>query len=807
MKTIYRKISVLLALIMTVVFLPQPVQASSPVWDGSVAEGFASGTGTIKDPYLIETPAQLAYLASEINGVSGNDMLRHSVYRLNADLDLGSVSWIPIGTGSAPRNFCGTFIGAGHTISNLKVSNQTYAGLFGNVAGANICDLIIQNADVTSVNSAAGTAGALLGSTGNSSRICNVHALNSTVKGKISGGIVGMDAAGSGYTTTICRSSLRDSAVSAFSSGVAGGILGGRSSSGGAAEIEGCYTKGGSVSALSGHAGGISGGTGSTANSTSGPIRMADCYNSAAVSSTSSAPSYSVGTGGILGYNKNTYSTVERCVNLGEIKTNAGATNNKRFAGGIIGYNIGATVSECVNAGTISLNGSTGNTTVTELAALDGYGHKAQYSYFLASSLPEKQTNVTINRNGTPVASEADLITQLNAIVRNHENWTIQESGYPTLKKCCENESHSCSCGCYCSYHEEVTPPHEHVDQDGDGKCDECGACLHEHDKNGYCIHEGCTHDEECCPKKQGGDEEDQKQNAPGMNKRADKTTASAGEIITYTLRSNVPDYLYRYIDLSTGTITPYEICIHDAMDASLIYQGDLTIIVGETPLASDLYTVEQGCADGCSFHVLMDLTEIYAAGNYFTYADLIHSPAITLTYSARVKDKETYGILTNTAHVEYEGTSSASATATTDVYAIEIEKVEELTGDALRGAQFTLYADEACTQPVASLESDENGLALAGGLKEGTYYLKETKAPEGFIRQTAEIRIELKDLQASGNLFRYKFRNAKIPSAGGTGIMIYTIGGTLLIGAAFLLLFCSRRRKDKEEDEEVRQA
>ena len=37
-----------------------PATAASGVWDGTIAESYAGGTGTEADPYLIETPQQLA---------------------------------------------------------------------------------------------------------------------------------------------------------------------------------------------------------------------------------------------------------------------------------------------------------------------------------------------------------------------------------------------------------------------------------------------------------------------------------------------------------------------------------------------------------------------------------------------------------------------------------------------------------------------------------------------------------------------------------------------------------------------------
>ena len=47
---------------------------------------------------------------------------------------------------------------------------------------------------------------------------------------------------------------------------------------------------------------------------------------------------------------------------------------------------------------------------------------------------------------------------------------------------------------------------HEHKDENGDGYCDTDHECMHEKDRDGYCIVDGCTHPHEgdgaCCPKK-----------------------------------------------------------------------------------------------------------------------------------------------------------------------------------------------------------------------------------------------------------------------------------------------------------------
>lgn len=51
-----------------------------------------------------------------------------------------------------------------------------------------------------------------------------------------------------------------------------------------------------------------------------------------------------------------------------------------------------------------------------------------------------------------------------------------------------------------------------------------------------------------------------------------------------------------------------------------------------------------------------------------------------------------------------------------------------------LPGAEFTLYADEACTKPLAVKTTDSSGVMIFDEIKDRTdYWFKETKAPEGY--------------------------------------------------------------------------
>ena len=149
------------------------VKTSADVWDGeAVADGFASGSGTEADPYLIETAAQLVYFRNQVDaGVT----YAGKFVKLNKDIDLYGIPFDPIGFGywkegkiedGVDKNtvFMGTFDGGNHTIYNLyqncweldpdKTNYSTYtystagAGLFASIKDATIKNLAISGAEV-----------------------------------------------------------------------------------------------------------------------------------------------------------------------------------------------------------------------------------------------------------------------------------------------------------------------------------------------------------------------------------------------------------------------------------------------------------------------------------------------------------------------------------------------------------------------------------------------------------------------------------------------------------------------------------
>ena len=124
------------------------------VWDGTVANGFAGGSGTEADPYLISTGAQLAYL-SKLS--YGNSYGSGQYFKLINSIDLNNIEWTPIGWNDESRyygqnsttsGFRGYFDGNGYTIAGLKVSNlygnTSQVGLFGYFRNNTLKDLIVQ---------------------------------------------------------------------------------------------------------------------------------------------------------------------------------------------------------------------------------------------------------------------------------------------------------------------------------------------------------------------------------------------------------------------------------------------------------------------------------------------------------------------------------------------------------------------------------------------------------------------------------------------------------------------------------------
>ena len=148
-----KKILILLTAFLLMVNSLHAVQT----WDGTSSGKWVNGSGTEADPYLIETPAHLAYLSARVK--AGNTY--EGVYFLQTDdFDLNSKTWTPIGTDT--YKFAGVYDGGDKKISKLKNA------IFGYICSATIKNLTLNGAEVTNTST-------LCKNTEGNSHILNCH--------------------------------------------------------------------------------------------------------------------------------------------------------------------------------------------------------------------------------------------------------------------------------------------------------------------------------------------------------------------------------------------------------------------------------------------------------------------------------------------------------------------------------------------------------------------------------------------------------------------------------------------------------
>ena len=121
------------------------------LWDGTIDVSWYSVLST---ELTIDTAAEFAGFSQLVN--SGTDF--HDVtITLNTDIDLNNIEWTPI---ALDKDFLGTFDGANHSISNMKITSsnkplintdKSYSGLFaknnGTLLNLGIVNIIIDISD------------------------------------------------------------------------------------------------------------------------------------------------------------------------------------------------------------------------------------------------------------------------------------------------------------------------------------------------------------------------------------------------------------------------------------------------------------------------------------------------------------------------------------------------------------------------------------------------------------------------------------------------------------------------------------
>lgn len=362
------------------------------------------------------------------------------------------------------------------------------------------------------------------------------------------------------------------------------------------------------------------------------------------------------------------------------------------------------------------------------------------------------------------------------------------------------------------------------------------------------------------------------------VDKEPDKSTVSIGDVVTYTVKATVPVYP------EDATATAFN--VGDTMSKGLTWDGKVTVYYSENGVDYTGNTVDASCytlVPNAEIGVNIQGEKIFATFEVqFDYEKLTtmypEAKYVHVQYQATVNELAFgEGALGNDAYLgvntnpyddgSYETTPTEETVYT---YGFTVTKVDE-NDEPLQGVEFKLYSDEKCTDEIkfvdkkngvytkateeqieagtnitTTLVTSENGQIQVQGLACGDYYLKETKAPNGYVLPSDVIKITLvdnKDAQGGegpdgnlddctaegstvvkdesgvstfamgggeddpvvlNNIFEFKVENKKpgfnLPTTGGMGTVLFTAGGLVIMACGAALVLVTLKKKKAED-------
>ncbi len=227
----------------------------------------------------------------------------------------------------------------------------------------------------------------------------------------------------------------------------------------------------------------------------------------------------------------------------------------------------------------------------------------------------------------------------------------------------------------------------------------------------------------------------------------------------------------------------------HEVLDYELTLDeldGDFSVYINNQKISHDYYVITTASTasptsiqpyamggtitDGCSFHADVDLTALYRDG-VIGDDDFLGNTEIMIYFYADLEGTGLNGSYKSTVWYEVYDGETLEYTSNVDVvyvytYEIEIIKYDASTlsgtdyaGSALAGATLGIYYDVTCENPVYrsagfgadeserqpyTVTSGDDGYAMFYGLADGTYYIRETEAPDGYQLSNEVLTVTL---------------------------------------------------------------
>ena len=291
-----------------------------------------------------------------------------------------------------------------------------------------------------------------------------------------------------------------------------------------------------------------------------------------------------------------------------------------------------------------------------------------------------------------------------------------------------------------------------------------------------------------------------------------------------------------------------YTVCFNDTLSEGITYDGLDSVVIESNGTPYDITN------DSSKYDI--DISNLKSQNSFVVkihdvkncVANLNDGATITVTYTAHLNDKAYVNIAggstsnINKVYLTYSNnpkdeSSIGKTPESTPVYVYTYQlnntkyRDEANSGNELEGAGFRLYSGKDCTKEQEiklkknttdgtyspyfgadagdEMFSDEHGQFNVKGLDAGTYYLKETKTPDGYSAckvipvtikadHSRNDQVNLEGSNLTNDIVNIKAGGITLPSTGGIGTTIfYVVGGGLMV-AAIVLLVTKKRMENK---------
>ena len=291
-----------------------------------------------------------------------------------------------------------------------------------------------------------------------------------------------------------------------------------------------------------------------------------------------------------------------------------------------------------------------------------------------------------------------------------------------------------------------------------------------------------------------------------------------------------------------------YTVCFNDTLSEGITYDGLDSVVIESNGTPYDITN------DSSKYDI--DISNLKSQNSFVVkihdvkncVANLNDGATITVTYTAHLNDKAYVNIAggstsnINKVYLTYSNNpkdeSSIGKTPESTpvyVYTYQLNNTkyhdDDNPNNVLAGAGFRLYSDEACHDEDeiklkmndddtysrdfstegkgVEMISGQDGQFNIKGLDAGTYYLKETKTPDGYSAckvipvtikadHSRNDQVNLEGSNLTNDIVNIKAGGITLPSTGGIGTtLFYVVGGGLMV-AAIVLLVTKKRMENK---------